>query len=46
MSKPEYSLVVASLKPSPGWSSSTPITTRPRAFMASKVFEPATWTSA
>jgi hypothetical protein len=27
MSKPEYLLVVASLKPSPGWSSLTPMIT-------------------
>ncbi len=44
MSKPEYSPVVASLKPSPGWSSFTPITTRPRWVIAWNVGEPSTWT--
>ena len=40
MSNPERSPVEASLKPRPDWSSRLPMTTRPRALMASKVFEP------
>src|ERR1700756_4374173 len=44
MSKPAYWPVVAPLKPSPGWSSLTPITPRPRCEILSNVGEPATWT--
>src|SRR5690242_16724274 len=44
MSKPEYCPVVASLKPSPGWSSLTPMTTRPRWVIAWNGDEPSTVT--
>ena len=38
--------MVASLKPSPGWSSLTPMTTRPRCVIVANVVEPSTLTPA
>src|SRR4051812_38349090 len=42
MSNPEYLFVVGSLNPRLGWSSFTPMIALPRAFILSKVGEPAT----
>jgi hypothetical protein len=45
MSKPEYSPVVGSLNPRPGWSSLTPMVTPPFVCIRSNVGEPSTLTS-